>query len=329
MKILILRFSSIGDIVLTTPLIRCLRNKFPQAEIHYATKQAYSSILEHNPYINQIHLLQNSVFDLIDKLRKQQFDYVIDLHHNQRTLLIKLLLGVRSFSFDKLNTEKWLMVNFKVNRLPQKHIVHRYLETCIPLGVMNDGKGLDYFISKADEVDKRKLPEAFHRGFIAWVIGAKQNTKKFPLDKIIRTLAYVKHPVLLLGGKEDEEEGNKIQQHCKGEGVPVYNAAGKCSLNQSASLIKQAQVVVTNDTGLMHVAAAYKKATISIWGNTIPEFGMSSYKTENSIVEVNGLSCSPCSKLGYSECPKKHFSCMQLHDEQLLAATINAGFERV
>lgn len=314
--------------MLTTPVIRCLRNKFPQAEIHYATKQAYSSILEHNPYINQIHLLQNSVFDLIDKLRKQQFDYVIDLHHNQRTLLIKLLLGVRSFSFDKLNTEKWLMVNFKVNRLPQKHIVDRYLETCYPLDVMNDGKGLDYFISKADEVDIKKLPEAFHRGFIAWVIGAKQNTKKFPVNKIIQTGKHLKHPFVLLGGKEDEEEGNKIQLNFKQDGVQVFNAAGRYSLNQSASIIQQSRLVVTNDTGLMHIAAACKKPTISIWGNTIPEFGMSSYKTENSIVEVKGLSCRPCSKLGYAECPQKHFSCMQLHDETFLAATINAGYER-
>lgn len=327
MKILILRFSSIGDIVLTTPVIRCLRNKFPEAEIHYATKLAYYSILEHNPYINRIHLLQNSDLDLINELKKEKFDYVIDLHHNQRTFLIKLMLGVRSFSFDKLNLEKWLLVNFKINRLPEKHIVDRYLETCKSLDVVNDGKGLDYFLSNDDEVDIVKLPETFHRGYIAWVIGAKQNTKKFPVDKIIRTLAYVKHPVILLGGKEDEKEGSEILQKCVGLDIPVYNAAGKFSLNQSASLISQAQVVIANDTGLMHIAAAYKKPTISIWGNTIPEFGMSSYKTANVIVEVKCLACRPCSKLGYKECPQKHFSCMKLHDEKLLGAMVNARFE--
>ena len=327
MKILILRFSSIGDIVLTTPVIRCLRNKFPDAEIHYATKQAYYSILQHNPYVNQIHLLQSSVFDLIHELKKEKFDYVIDLHHNQRTLLIKWMLGVKSFSFDKLNLEKWLMTKLKVNRLPDKHIVDRYLETCRSLDVMNDGKGLDYFISEDDVVDIKKMPEAFQTGYVAWVIGAKQDTKKFPVDKIVRAVEYIKHPVVLLGGKDDENEGSEIFQKCERFNAPVYNAAGKFSLNQSASLIQQAQVVVTNDTGLMHVAAAYKKSTISIWGNTIPEFGMSPYQTQKTIVEVKDLACRPCSKLGYAQCPQKHFSCMLLVDEKLLGATVNAKFD--
>ena len=113
MKILILRFSSIGDIVLTTPVVRCLRKKFPDAEIHYATKKSFSSILQHNPYITKIHLLDESFMDLVNELKKEKFDYVIDLHHNQRTLLLKLMLGVKSFSFDKLNFEKRLMVNLR------------------------------------------------------------------------------------------------------------------------------------------------------------------------------------------------------------------------
>ncbi|MDB5283936.1 MAG: glycosyl transferase family protein, partial [Bacteroidota bacterium] len=177
MKFLILRFSSIGDIVLTTPVIRCLRKKYPDAEIHYATKKAFASILKNNPYINKIHLLGDSISELITKLKEEKFDYIIDLHHNQRTLLIKLQLGVKSFSFDKLNIEKWLMVNFKINRLPQKHIVDRYLETCSQLGVINDGEGLDYFLADEDDVDLKTLPNAFQAGYIGWAIGAKQNTK--------------------------------------------------------------------------------------------------------------------------------------------------------
>src|SRR5690606_7454332 len=122
-------FSSIGDIVLTTPVVRCLKKKFPEAEIHYATKTEYFSIVEHNPYLTKVHLLDHSLRQLVSHLKQERFDYVIDLHHNQRTQLIKWWLGVKSSSFRKLNTEKWLIVNFKINRLPNQHIVDRYLET--------------------------------------------------------------------------------------------------------------------------------------------------------------------------------------------------------
>ena len=115
MKILILRFSSIGDIVLTTPVVRCLKKKYPAAEIHYATKKSFHSILKHNSYLTKIHLLEDSVIQLVSELKTEKFDYVIDLHNNQRTFLIKLLLGAKTFSFIKINFEKWLMVNFKIN----------------------------------------------------------------------------------------------------------------------------------------------------------------------------------------------------------------------
>lgn len=319
MKILILRFSSIGDIVLTTPVVRCLKKKFPDAEIHYATKKSFHSILQHNPNLSKIHLLDNSLMNLVTELKNEKFDYVIDLHHNQRTLLLKLLLGVKPFSFSKINFEKWLMVNFKINRLPKKHIIDRYLETCKTLGVENDEEGLEYFIAKTDEVDLKTLPATFHQGYIGWVIGAKQNTKKFPSEKIIRVLQQLNHPVVLLGGKEDEEIGNQILQSSAGT---VFNACGKYSLNQSASLVKQAKLIVTNDTGLMHIASAFKKPIISIWGNTIPEFGMEPYATPHSKVEVQNLDCRPCSKLGYNACPKGHFNCMNLIDEKQIEELI-------
>lgn len=327
MKILILRFSSIGDIVLTTPVVRCLRKKYPDAEIHYATKKAFKSVLQYNPYINKIHLLADSFDELADTLKQENYDYTIDLHNNQRTLLLKLRLGVKAYSFNKLNIEKWLMVNFKINRLPATHIVDRYLATCAPLGVTNDGEGLDYFLGKEDKVDVTTLPEVFHNGYVAWVIGAKQNTKKFPAAKVASAINALTMPVLLLGGKEDSTEAETIMQQVK-TSVPLFNAAGKYSLNQSASLVQQARLVVTNDTGLMHMAAAFKRSLITLWGNTIPQFGMYPYFGKHNVPEqrfqVEGLACRPCSKLGYSACPKGHFKCMNDIDEKRLASAIHA-----
>jgi ADP-heptose:LPS heptosyltransferase len=332
MKFLILRFSSIGDIVLTTPVIRCLKKKYPDAEIHYATKRAFKTILQNNPYLTKIHVLDDSASSLINELKAEKFDFVIDLHHNQRTLFIKTRLGARSASFNKINFEKWLMVNFKINRLPKQHIVDRYLAACTSLGVINDGEGLDYFIAGEDEVDIKTLPESFAGGYVGWVIGAKHNTKKFPWQKIASALDKVNLPVVLLGGKEDAEAAAHIIAQTSHTGV--YNACGKYNLNQSASLVKQAMLIVTNDTGLMHISAAFKKPVISIWGNTIPAFGMGPYHGANhwpdidkgdtlQQFEVLNLSCRPCSKLGYPTCPKGHFKCMNDIDELEIAQRIN------
>ena len=109
MKFLIIRFSSIGDIVLTTPVIRCLRKKYPEAEIHYLTKQAFRGIVATNPYIDKVHILADSFELMLHELKIEEYDYIIDLHHNLRTLRIKRFLKeVKSFSFDKLNIENAL-----------------------------------------------------------------------------------------------------------------------------------------------------------------------------------------------------------------------------
>ena len=115
MKILILRFSSIGDIVLTTPVIRTVKTQLEKAEVHYATKEQYRSLFEANPYIDKMHYLGEKLSDLILELKEEHFDYVIDLHHNLRTWQVKRQLGVPSFSYNKLNVEEWLMVNLKIN----------------------------------------------------------------------------------------------------------------------------------------------------------------------------------------------------------------------
>ncbi|MBC8046811.1 MAG: glycosyltransferase family 9 protein [Fimbriimonadaceae bacterium] len=317
-KILILRFSSIGDIVLTTPVVRCLKTQFENVEIHYATKKQYQSILSANPHIDKIHVLENSLNDLISKLRKEKFDFIIDLHHNIRTVKIKWALCVKNRSFNKLNIEKWLIVNFKINRLPALHIVDRYLATATPLGIINDGAGLDYFIPEKDNVEITSLPLQFQKGYVCVVIGAMHFTKKLPVEKLIELCNKISQPVILIGGKEDYNTGELIAQTDRHK---IFNSCGKYSINQSASIIQQAQKVFTHDTGMMHIAAAFQKDIISIWGNTIPEFGMYPYfgretnlalqKQNNKILEVEKLYCRPCSKIGYGKCPEGHFKCMR------------------
>ncbi len=216
------------------------------------------------------------------------------------------------------------MVNFKLNIFPRVHIVERYLEPVRWLGVRNDGKGLDYFIAPEDEIKIDQLPLTHIHGYIALVIGARHHTKKLPPDKLRNLCSYLTYPIIVLGGPEDKPIGEQL---AKDDPVKIVNGCGTFSLNQSASLIKQSQAVITHDTGLMHIAAAFNKRIISIWGNTVPEFGMYPYYGAlpvNSLrVGIDGLPCRPCSKIGYSRCPKGHFRCMMLIEEKLVAEAVS------
>lgn len=310
MKVLVIRFSSIGDIVLTTPVLRCIKQQLKDVELHYVTKHNFLSVIDNNIYVDKVFTIKDSLKDVIPQLKKENYDYVIDLHHNIRTLRLKTALGKKSFSFNKLNWEKFLIVHFKKNKLPPIHIVDRYFETLQPLGVKNDGKGLDYFINEKDEIDiPSTLPTLFHDDYNALVVGGSYFTKQIPINKLKEICTKSALPLILLGGKEDAVIAEQVYQFHKNKTI---NLCGKLNLNQSASIIQQANKVITSDTGLMHIAAAFKKDIISLWGNTIPEFGMGPYLAgkNSQILEVKGLSCRPCSKLGYKKCPKGHFKCM-------------------
>ncbi|MGK0365320.1 MAG: ADP-heptose:LPS heptosyltransferase [Saprospiraceae bacterium] len=313
-RILIIRFSSIGDIVLTSPVIRCLKLQLG-AEIHFLTKKSFAGIFAANPNIDKIHTIEKKVGEVMPILKTLNFDYIIDLHNNIRSRQIRNQLPAKSFSFNKLNIKKWLLVNLKINRLPDIHIVDRYMKAIEKLGVKNDGKGLDYFIPKDTNlpVEISSIPSAF----VAFAIGAAHATKRMPTEKIISICQNIKRPIVLLGGPNDAVAGATIE---KTAGKHVINLCGKISLHQSALVVQNSEVVITHDTGMMHIAAALKKRIISVWGNTVPEFGMTPYypnnEDRNTTIEVKNLSCRPCSKIGYATCPKGHFKCMQMIDEE-------------
>jgi heptosyltransferase-2 len=308
MKVLIIRFSSIGDIVLTTPVLRCLKQQLPETEIHYCTKINFKSIIENNPNISKTFFYDKNISDLITLLQAEKYDLIIDLHNNLRTLIIKLRLGVESRSFSKMNFQKWLLVKFKINKMNESHVVDRYMKTVAHLDVINDNKGLDYFIPQKDEVNINTFPEIFQHGYTAYAIGGQHDTKKLPLHKMIELCDTIKEPLVLLGGKEDYKIANQIIDACIK--TNIHNACGQYSLNQSASIIKQADKVISHDTGLMHIASAFKKNIVAIWGNTVPALGFAPYQTPFVSIQNNEISCRPCSKLGFKNCPKGHFKCM-------------------
>ncbi len=337
MKFLIIRFSSIGDIVLTTPVVRCLKKQIATAQVHYLTKKTFRPILEANPYIDKVHYLEDDPEAMMAGLQAEDFDYVIDLHHNLRTLKVKKGLKKQAFSFPKLNIEKWLLTNFKVNRMPDRHIVDRYMDTVSSFGVHNDGAGLDYFIPKADELKDNDIPFSHQAGYIGLVVGAALATKRLPFHKLEEICLKAKHPLILLGGPEDVAVAERLAAI---DPIKIYNACGKFNLNESAGLVQRAKFIITHDTGLMHIATAFRRPVLSIWGNTVPEFGMYPYYGDNylhhyqgnkalfgalpyEMMEVKGLSCRPCSKIGYKKCPKGHFKCMENQSMDRVVQRIN------
>ena len=333
MKILVIRFSSIGDIVLTTPVIRCLKNQIDDVEIHVLTKKKFSSLYKTNPYINKVYEYDDSLKKNIEELKLENYDYIVDLQKNKRSLRATRALHKPHSSFPKLNFKKFLLTTFKINLMPDIHIVDRYFKAGEKLGVTNDYQGLDFFISEKNDYPLSELPENFQEGYHAFVIGGTYKTKILPAVKIVEIIQKLNEPVILLGGPDDVERAEEILLSVNGQQTTdnrlypqlsnsatqqLISLVGKINLEQSASIVKKAKSVLTNDTGLMHIAAAFHKNIVSVWGNTVPELGMYPYlpkeKEKCHIVECKDVKCRPCSKLGFKECPKRHFKCMMKID---------------
>lgn len=290
-------------------------------------------LVESNPYVKRVYSFDKNINECLSDLKHENYDYIIDLHNNIRSHRVKLYLNRPSVSFNKLNIQKWLLVKFKINRLPDVHIVDRYLETVSRFGVINDNEGLDFFIPDKDLITIDHLsdlvndPETISNlkgGFIAVVIGGNHNTKILPAAKVAEVCNNLSIPSILLGGKEDIDRGSLISDLTRGKAI---NLCGKLSLMHSACIVKESAAVLTNDTGLMHIAAAFNKPIASVWGNTVPDFGMYPYIKKDTplmLAEVHGLKCRPCSKLGYKRCPLKHFNCMVKQDTTKISEFINS-----
>jgi len=319
LKILIIRFSSIGDLVLITAAIRCLKEQFPSCEIHLLVKPQYKEVLSANPNIGGIHIYGESFIDTVTLLKVLQFDYVIDLQNNFRSRRLTMKLKKPSYKVRKHNFQKWLMVNFKMKQIQIPHFALRCIQTLKPLGVHDDGKGLDYYYD-TPHIPGSMVPDT---PYCCIVMGGTHFTKRLPNSKLVDLIEKIGFPVVLLGGPKEMDDAKWVEQKLYKK---IYNNVGVLTLNQSALLMDKSTVVVSNDTGLMHIAAALNKPLVSIWGNTTPQMGMTPYYGNESVkqynAEVKGLSCRPCSKLGRDTCPKKHFKCMIYQDLDAIAKEI-------
>ena len=303
--------------MLASPVFRCIKKQLPDTEVHFLTKISFKIVTAANPYIDKFFYYVDNLDEIIVKLKAENYDHIIDLHQNIRSNKIKRALKKDTHTIDKLTYQKFLLTQLNIDVMPNRHITLRSLDAVLPLGVKDDGGGLDYFIARHDEVKPNDIPTGHLAGYIVIVIGATYFTKRFPVQKQIELCSKIDHPIILLGGKEDKKTGEEIAAT---DTTKIYNACGKFNISESADIVKKAKLVISNDTGMQYIACAFKRPVIALWGGTSPDLDVEPYYGYNYMSHqqkpvyenvVLNLGCQPCSKYGLKKCPKEHFNCME------------------
>ena len=288
-KILIIRFSSIGDIILTTPVIRCIKLQYKNVELHYLTKYKYKDILLQNPYLDLCHYFDNNFSELIKNLKQEKYDIIIDLHNNMRSKMLRLALATKNYVYNKENFKKILLINFGLN-FSKLHTVDRYFLPLKDLQIKNDNNGLDIFID-----DNYIINFNTSQKYISWCIGGSYENKKLSDEQIVYVCDKLNLPIVFIGGSNENDLAEKIIT--KSSNNKLYNFCGKINFLESSFLVKKSNLLLTNDTSILHVGSAFKLPTISFWGCTKPELGFRSYLNPSSY-EIRSKYTRPCSKHG-------------------------------
>jgi len=325
-KILIIRFSSIGDIVLASPLIRVLRSKFPTARIDFLVKAEYADLVRFNHHLSSTIELHRGTFHELRALRaairREQYDVILDIHDSLRSRYLRINSSAKHIGvIDKRVLPRYALIKWKWNLYDRiVPVAERYLETGRTLGIENDGKGLEIFIpdethfAASSRISKYR-PERFDA-----VVGiapcAKHCTKMWLQDRFVEVArALVRShnaKIFLFGGNADVQRCKAIADAVNASlgHDAVTTLAGELTLLETAAALDFCDVVLCNDTGLMHLAAARQRAVVAIFGPTVREFGFFPYGTEATVIEQTNLPCRPCTHIGSAECPKGHFRCM-------------------
>jgi heptosyltransferase-2 len=304
-KILIIRLSSFGDILLTTPVIRSIKKINPGLQIDFVLKKEFFELLQFNPYITDIYKYSkndNEIKSLISTLAQNKYDLVIDLQNNFRSGKMTEFLKADVVRFRKNNLKKFLLVHFKTNKLKEAPpIPLRYAEAA---EVELDNDGLDFFTNCLPDSKLNK-----DENYIGLCPGAKHFTKRWPEEYFIqlgKMLEAEGYKILLFGSLEEKEFLSEAENYFTG-------AVNLCcdSFLQTGANMKLCKAVYTNDSGTMHLASAMKVPLIAFFGSTVKEFGFFPYKARSIVLENKNLSCRPCTHIGRKSCPKTHFKCMK------------------
>jgi len=326
-KILIIRLSSMGDIILSSPLIRILRAAYPKVQIDFLVKSEYADLIRFNPHLSTIIELKSLEDDELKLLKKSlyrtRYDIIFDIHNSLRSRYLRWFSGAKYIRvINKRIIRRFFLVNFKWNfykNIPS--VADRYLETGKDFHLSNDGKGLEIFINDESVSTVKAMLGKYKLDRYDMVIGiapsARHYTKRWLPERYVELGTMISKKfnakLLLFGSKNEQDYCGDIAQMINVNlgSDAAESLAGKLTLLETAAALDHCDIVITNDSGVMHLAAARKKKVVAIFGSTIKEFGFYPYETESVVVETKNLSCRPCSHIGLEKCPRNHFRCMK------------------
>ena len=312
MKVLFIRFSSLGDVLLTTPVIRTFRTHFPDAEIHFLTKKPFASLLEYNPNIDTlIHFdaENESILKLIIRLQKEHYTHIIDLHDKLRSALIKRFVKGKVFTYNKKHTYRKKLLKDR-NLKPISSTLDLYASVLENFNLGLDERKLDLFLPDNEEVIAASFLPSDKKRIVTISPGASWYTKQYPTEyykKIIRNLLdHYDIGIVLIGTGQEKNLTAKLASVSETE---ILNLGGRTTLIESAVIIKHSDLFISGDCGPMHIAAAFEVPQIAIFGPTHPKLGFAPINPNAEVLTLN-LDCSPCTLHGNNRCPKDYFKCM-------------------
>ncbi len=330
MKILLIRFSAIGDLVLTTAPIRMLRNTYPEAKIDMVVREGLEPLVANNPHLDRVYTLPVSarlrdLLSLAKELNRNHYEWIFDWQKHTKSYLLSWLVKGRVRRFPKYTLQRFFLVYFKKNYYRKiVPVPLRYLKALERLRVADDGRGLELFIPEAERQAVLQNWPVLQRPFWAFAPGGGRITKRWPARYFVELLTLfdqkIQKQAVLAGGREDVAVCDFIEKEL---GTNVLNLCGKTGLLQTAAVLERAEGVVSNDTGLMHMASAFQRPVVALFGPTVKEFGFFPFRTPNIVLEKS-LPCRPCSFHGTAKCPLEHFACMaNILPEEVLEAILH------
>ncbi len=335
-NILICRLSSIGDIVLTFPLIRVLRHRFPKAELHYLVKQEYADLLRSHPGLDRVWSFDAQsgwvgLRRLKREIRSVSYDLFVDIHRNLRSIYMRSgLSGTTVVTYNKCVFRRWLLIHTGLNTYRHVVPVHqRYLKALTSLQIPDDDKGLEFFVDPAAQqtVDNYINEQGFDPEShiqIAMAPGAGFATKRWPVTSFIQTARQLiderEARIWIFGDHSDQSLGAEIVAEL---GDACRDLTGQLTLMQTACALRRMRLLLTNDTGLMHMACALDMGVVALFGPTTRELGFFPVHPHARVVEHLDLSCRPCTHVGLDTCPKGHFKCMRECSVERVVQTVD------
>ncbi len=303
-KILVIRLSSFGDIILSFPLLKKLREKFPESEIHFLTKDNYREAVELNPYVHKIIFYEGSLLNTRKKIKNENFDLIIDIHKNFRSIFISFLNAGSVKRYSKENFKKFLLVKFKLNLF--KEIIPVYKKYILAARKYFSESDTEY--STTELIFDRK--RIYEEEYIVISPSSRHFTKTYPVIKYIAYINSQANKKFIITGDSSETDMiicRLIEANCSN----VINLCGKLNINELANVLYFSEFVICNDSAILHLAEALGKKVTSIFGSTVKEFGFFPQLKHSKVLEISDLKCRPCTHIGRESCPEGHFRCME------------------